>query len=52
MAEVIGILGLIGIVIAILEGVRETKIFFKKHVHKSSLLQKELIPHSREADRL
>jgi hypothetical protein len=44
MAEIIGILGLIGSVIAILEGVNETRIIFKKHVHKSSSLQKELIP--------
>ena len=44
MAEVVGILGLIGSIIGILEGVNKTRAIFKKYVHKSSSLQKELVP--------
>jgi hypothetical protein len=44
MAEVLGILGLIGSIIGILDGVHKTRATFKKYVHKSSSLQKELIP--------
>jgi hypothetical protein len=44
MAEVVGILGLIGSIIGILEGVNKTRVIFKKYVHKSSSLRKELVP--------
>lgn len=44
MAEVVAILGLIGSIIGIIEGVNKTTVAFKKYVHKSSSLQRELIP--------
>ncbi|KIX05471.1 uncharacterized protein Z518_06343 [Rhinocladiella mackenziei CBS 650.93] len=44
MAEVVGILGLIGSIVNILEGVDKSKTIIKKYVHSSSSLRKELVP--------
>lgn len=44
MAEVVGILGLIGSIVSILEGLGKVTTLLKRNVHKSSTMRKELVP--------